>query len=469
MDSLDSLHILFVREYNEVEGPEFWRINSIIGTSPYKMKEFWKSYPVLENPLDIFKENKVLRIKNLENDLFLIKIEPKIGNTISSGTKHQQTIYDISQKFFDYNSNKKIFFTMKSYDEVMKDKVKAYNEHYFKLYSFQPEFYNVDSIRFFPLMQFLDESKILGSSSNLGDTVRSLIVQHPPIRIDKFQNLPLYEQKKIVKNWTKKKLDPLNEYKTGFASPMFLNPKYVLMEFSKFYPDENEHLKKIKVYFERSTKQISTRKEELFDIMEYIDHLTDSKERSARSKLDSLVNYIKFFKRKFYKLKLIKFILGYRIVTKDEFTQDGLYILREDGVVKQMIYHSNFRKVYFFVLNNNSQTHYIDVRKIFDLIVNFYVYSNENHFHVKLDGNYIVFNNEGWQVQKNIDSSSMVEMKMIDPKDKKEFVIAEKLFFVKKRYYYSDKIPYNILYTGNKIVGTVRCGGICILYILRNK
>ena len=81
------MELLFIRQFNHIEGFTFWFRNAIVGKKPIIQKTFWETYPTLTNPNAEFYNSKVIRLAKKN---FLVKLMPRvhlhIGNTYKAQT-----------------------------------------------------------------------------------------------------------------------------------------------------------------------------------------------------------------------------------------------------------------------------------------------------------------------------------------------------------------------------------------------
>jgi len=469
------MDLLYIKQFSFIEGFSFWHKYAIIDKLPYIKKTFWDTYPEIKNPNEIFKDGEVIKLKG-GNKKLIIKILPKIHLYISNRFT-SLTIETVIGGFVDFEVNKKIFFTLKDFENLIEGKKKVFNQFNYHKYTFQPQINEAEYFRLFPMIVIANQARDLNYSDS-------------PIKVSTFQDMPMFKQNQIIKNWDSRvnMLGPTKNNNKKIASPLFLNPTYIIVEFSPFIDNENAHLTKLGKFFNLHAKNWNINRNAMIDITFYIKYLIDQPIRK-RSKLDFLVDYIRKLQKNIFHLSLIRKIYKYTVVTRKETPQNGIYIVRKNGQLSNMVYYLNFDSIEFWNLEGGENIKdnvegYFDLHEMFPLnktidsitsrhtrpTKNLYYFTSKRDKNFKLKDQYLVlrktksyftFENIGY-IPRGIQKLKKVDMKKI-----KRYRVIKKIYFLKKRYYHSDYISLNIDIPGRHLIGSVRPKGEKIIYIIK--
>ncbi len=475
---------LFFKEYNNIEGRDFWKKYGLIGDLPLLKQTTWDSYPEISDPKDQIKDGKVIELKDKRK--IIVRISPKVSVYISNNY-NVPTIESFIKKYVNFEMNQKMFFTLKGYAEFIKEKVTGFNKYNYSRFTFQPQRGEIEFFRLFPTFIIADQSKEilgkpLGHASILSSHTDSLKIRNPPIRISTFNDMPEYKKKRIVKNWVGlSSLEPTKDYSRKIAAPLFLNPSFVLIEFSPYIADENSHLDKVKEFFKFHSKDWNFHRNNMIDVSFYINYLKTQPERK-RSKLDFLVDYIRKFQKAIMHPRLIRKIYDYKVVTREEKGNNGLYVARRNGELTNMIYFLKFDSIEFFRLEKTgTREGYIDLVELFNpLSITDVHFKNLYHFtslkdkNFKVKKRYILFKRtptNNYYTFENVDEvfdrKRFKKLNKVDITQVENYKVMKKIYFIRKRYYHSDKILMDIQYPVRSVIGSVRAKGEKIIYIIK--
>lgn len=448
------MDVIFIKGYNQIEGFDFWHKYAIITKIPKLKKNFWDTYPKIPDPNEFLKEGKLIKIKNKKYIIRLMIIDFYISNNTNI-----PPVEKVVKVHVDFKINKRIFFTLKGYHDFLKEKVQALNSYNYHKYTFQPQENEITDLRFFPSVV------IPGHASILSDRTDALKITNPPIEIHNYEDKPLFEKDKIVKNFTGlSRLEPTNEYVKKLAVPLFLNPTYILLEYSPYFKNENDQLIKLKKYFKLLDNKSNLYRNDIIDIINEIDYLICQHERK-RSKLDILVDYIEKYKESLYKFETIRKIYGYLVVTRKVKADNGLYIVRKNGQLSNIIYFLKFDSIEFWSFSNGKNAYFEIKNK-----KNLYYFTSKSKINIKVKSTFLQIkkNSNSYDFyQHNTKPINSIKLKKIDITKVKTYKLIEKFYFIRKRFYHSDKIRFYIDNSIHSLSGTVRPKGEKIIYIIK--
>lgn len=454
------MQLLYIRGYCDIEGKDFWFKNAIIAKLPniQNIKQsFWETYPKIIIP----KDGKVIKIKN---EKYIVKIKPKIESFVTD--KHElPTVDEMVRQLIDIDVNVNIFFTLKTYEDFIRDKVNAFNMYHYNKFTFQPQQSDIGHFRLFPSILLADISKNLAHASILADRTDAMEIRNPPIRVSTYKNLPEFGKKRVVKNWVGlPSLEPTNEYNKKIAKPMFLNPTYISVEYSPYFVDENTQLKKLKEFFSGFANKYHLYKQDMKFIVEYIEHLIHEPERK-RSKLDYLVNAVYHYTDRLFHPKIIRRIYGYYVLSRDLKVGNGLYIVRKNGECTNFIYNMVFESTEFWECETSNEG-YFDIKKMFQYdLKNLYYYTSESDQNIRTKSPFLLLKMN--QLIHLDHKPKVPPLKKVDIKDLGDYKLLKKIYFIKKRYYHSEYLLMNIRTRSQRLKGTVRPKGEKVIYIVK--
>lgn len=458
------MNLLYVRDFKPIEGKKFWRKYSLVGDFLGIKKTLWDTYPEI-----VEKVTKKEKVVKLDDKKYILKIVPKIDYYLSNN-KTTYTVENMVKEFISLDTlNKKVYFTLKDYNDYIKEKVEALSLYQFKRFNLQPhqDLSDIQHLRIWPSLLLEDRDKALHRGAILANKPRSLIETLPlsrPIRITNFDRLPHYKKRKLLKLAGKRTTEPLKE---GRFIPNFINPTYITIEYSPFIINEESYLNDLINFFEEYSKDWNMYRNDVTDIKNFAFHLiTDMKIEKKRSRLDLLVYYIKSHKPKLFSLNLVRKIYNYNIITKSYSVNDGLYIIRKNNKLLHFIYSLKFDIIEYWVLPQGQNKGYIDSKKL----INGYDKKNIYYFTINPQNSrlkrYLVVEFCKDLVSTNTRPIGNEQLERYKGGDNKRKVI--KVFYViKKVYYYSDEVMVDINFQTRTLQGTMRPKGLKKIYILK--
>ena len=460
---------IYIREFSDIEGEKFWRNYSLVGDFLNIKKTFWEAYPELP-----FKDQNK-RIIILDNQKYILKIIPKIDVYYSNST-YVSNIGKMIREFIPLDvMNKKIFFTLRGYNEFLKEKMEALNFSNFSIYNLQPQ-YDLSDIQHFklwPSLRLDNNNKSLHKSSilaNKSDFLLSTLPLSRPIRINNlepkairksdFENLPNYRKKDYFKLFGKKSNEPINE---GRRIPTFINATYITVEFSPFIDNENNYLNDLIKFFKEYEHDSNIYRNDIIDIKHFIQHLINYEILKKRSKIDILVEYIRTHKKHILTLKIIRRLYNYVILTEGHKVDNGLYVIRKNNILSNFIYCLKFDDPTEYWKVSESNGSYISSK---NLIKN---YNEKNYYYIENGKNfkllpYLIIKDFKLTTQKSI--PQFLNLRIFKRVEKVEKIF-KVIYIIKKRYYYSDEVMVDINFQTRTLIGTVRPRGIKIIYFVK--
>ena len=406
---------------------------------PFEGRIFWKDTtpnPEGENTRVLPKKITILFQCFTDNDIIL---EKTIG------------------KFYDFEKSKKLFFTIKDYNEHLEDLVKTMNLHNYNTFTFTPKGHDVAYMQMNPSLLYFDDlpsqettHPYFDDLTNQGVSKHSYRIKpmYPPIQIGRFKDLDYYEKKKIMKNWK-----GVNKLKKGSFAPLILNPASVLVEYSPFFDDENKRLVGIKKLIK---KYMGEYKRDLMDVLGFIDFLISERERK-QSKLDRLVDFLYLNKKEFVNIKMVKNIYGYYLAERNNITRNGFYVVRFGGDLEE----------YFHWVKNHEPSEYWVVRSFSNIIdvphgKNVYYYIGGDYENLARSRTPTLGN--GPERGTKITEKQYLELKGV----RGHGLEIMKISFLKKRHYYADRIlTHSGFVEFESLRGTIRARGIKSIYLIK--
>lgn len=458
------MNLLYLREFSHLEGKKFWRKYSLVGDFFNVKQTLWDTYP------EIIKEvRKEKATVILDNQQYILKIIPKI-EIYFANDKRAYLINEMIKEFIPLDTlNKKVFFTLKDYNDYLKDKIESLALHQFYKYNLQPQIdlSDIQHLRPWPSLLLENRDKTLHRGAILANKPRTLIETVPlsrPIRISNYEALPGYKKRRIHKLMGKRTIEPLRGVGGGGIVPSFINPTYITVEFSPFITNEQKYLEGLVKYFDDQAKDWNLYRDDVEDIKNFAFHLMSDSSKKKRSKLDILVHYIKTHKKRLFTLNLLRQIYKYDVVTKFQSVNNGLYIIRKNNKLLYFIYCLKFDIVEYWILQD-TRDGYIDCKELinnYDKNVYYFTISPQNN---RLLEYLIVENCKELRTQSQKPPTHIKKIKKYKNFKNNKGVL-KVIYFIRKIYYYSDEVMVDINFQTRTLEGTMRPKGLKKIYIL---
>ena len=284
-------------------------------------------------------------------------------------------------------------------------------------------------------------------------------IREPPIRLATYKNMRNYEKEKLHMKWLGAK-SPISKKKIRKHTPTILAPKYITVEYSPYIDDENAHLRHIQKTITSMREKSETPHMILWDqIQEQIEHLYKFASRD-RAKVDFLYDFIRMKTRKMHIHKITTLLFKSRVLENaTALLENGLYIIRENGVLTNMLYSCVFRKAYWTTATRGA----IDLHKMFPKrgIRNLYVQRARTDVPQKVTRPYFEMSLDSFD---QTTPPTAPEYTLTDAISIKPARISGAVYFIRIQRYPTEKIPYDILHDSRTVKGTVRVTGVLKIY-----
>lgn len=432
---MKNISIIYIKEYNILEGKRLWLQNPVIGEFTETKMQLY----TLGHTFTRIDHNATITISGKRVS---IRITPLVDHYYIDPTG-TSTIQSMLKQFANLHQSSELFYTYDDYEKIINDRYKALNQYHYKKYSQRPHAPHVFHYQVLP-------PAVLQTDNSIYE------VRNPPIRFSSLANMSSYKKQKLlydlhfIRYSHKKSAMPKR-------LPHILNATYISTEYSPYIEDQDAHLHTLIDIFTRRQKQSQLKNKRMYiHTLSYMRHLLNSL-YGKRSKLDYLVDFIRINARLFYTGTVMRMIYDVHIIPKNVPLKNGMYIVRRNGRVTNIIHACIFQTVRWATGSGT-----IDLRTVLPTRALQHLYVQYGRMDPPKKVHTMKYVIDDDTTTKHA-SAKPLHLYTTCPKYPPS--MKRRIYFIQRVEYPTEKIIYDVLHDSNSIRGSVRVRGILALYM----